>query len=332
MDVEEQLRHLPDPDPDAMERVWKRYRNTRRQTVSRPRVGWLLTAGVVAAALAGVYLRSGETTRRAVLASQEAPTTEAWSDQVQLLVDGRGEIVGKPKDAEIHWRAGTVTASVEPHAGNRLSVITEEARVDVLGTVFSVSRDAMGVRTSVERGRVKVTCTDGWSGEIGPEDGEKLCLPVRPELLLGRADALESAGASLEERRQTLDAGLERAKPGTAVAGELLFRRMQVRGEAGDLQGALEDVDRYLSEPRPRSVEVLRYAGWKALAGPSGCEEALPYLSRLELTGTPEDRVLLAECVAPDQPQQARTWLDDAVPRLQGAWLERAERLRATLD
>ena len=41
--------------------------------------------------------------------------------------------------------------------------------------------------------------------------------------------------------------------------------------------------------------------------------------------------MLLAECVAREQPQQARTWLDDALPQLDGEWRARAERLRATL-
>lgn len=295
-------------------------------------LGFGLAGLAVAAAALLVVVPGRESPRREVLAAVEAPVSRAWSDQVQLTVAGHGEIVGIEKDAEILWRSGTVTASVRPKSGNRLAVVTEEARVEVVGTVFSVSRDAMGVRTSVERGRVRVTCKDGWSGEIGPEDGEKLCLPVRPELLMGRADALEERGASVEARMEALDAGLKRADAGTAVAGELLFRRMQLRGETGDLNGSLKDADAYLAGAGPRAVEVQRYAGWKALAGPGGCEAALPYLSQLELTGSPEDRVLLAECVATDQPQQARTYLEDALPHLGDGWRQRAERLRDLLE
>ncbi len=333
-EVRDALKKLPEPEPEALERVWRRYRDTRaaRRSAwagwSRPAMG--LGMAVAAVALFGFWIVPRDPPRRVVIAAS-VPKVEDWSDEIRLTVEGKGEIRGTRKHAEIHWRSGTITASVKPRSGNRLAVVTEEARVEVVGTVFTVTRDALGVHTTVERGRVRVRCVEGWSGEIGPDDGEKVCLPVRPELLLGRADALEEAGAPAEVRLQTLDAGLARAEEGSQVAGELLWRRMLVREELGDIEGLLADADRYLHSPGARQVEVQRYAGWKALSMGGGCSQALPYLSALEHTGSAEDRVLLAECVAEAQPKHARTLLDDALPQLEGRWKERAMRLKETL-
>ena len=231
------------------------------------------------------------------------------------------------------WEAGTLRAEVEPHTGTGLSVLTEEARVDVVGTVFSVRRDALGVTTWVERGRVAVACTEGWAGELEPDDGPHTCLPVRPALLLGRADALLDAGAPSEEVLEALDLGLERAAEGSAVMGELLARRLEVLGSTERIDEALADADAYLALGGSRAIEVRRFAGWLALAQ-RGCEVALPYLEPLSGAGEPQDRILLAECLVSTEPGRARALLRGALEQLTappepiapGAeWVQRAQ-------
>lgn len=330
MDVRDHLRKLEEPDPAALDRVWQRFVRTRAEP-RRKSSGWLLApVGLAIAAAAVVWMRTPAPDRTVVLDAETEAAQHAWSEQIQLDYAGVGEIEGSDRDARIHWRSGTLTASVVPNSGTALTVVTDEARVQVVGTVFSVTRDRLGVTTSVERGKVAVTCTDGYEGHVTPESGPHTCLPTRPGLLLGRADALIDAGADAATRMRTLDLGLELAERDSATASELLVRRMQTRGELGDLEGVLTDAETYLAGPGSRRTEVLRYASYQAL-GERRCDRALPHLSELELIGTAQDRVLLAECLLADQPARARQLLEDAIPNLDTTWQQRAQRSLASL-
>lgn len=337
MDIKNHLNHLPEPDPESLDRVWRRYKESR-STADRRSFGWAtwgagatLVCAVAAAALF-VILPAADGQRHEVLASVDTMSTERWTDEVELSIEGRGEIAGTSKNAEIQWQSGTVTSSVRPKSGNQLKVVTEEAVVEVVGTVFSVTRDALGTSTRVDKGRVKVTCTGGWSGEIGPEDGTRVCLPVRSGALVGRFNKLKADGASLDAQLATLDAGLTKAAPGSAHEDQLLLGRLEVHGERGDVDQMLRDADAYLSRARSKEVDARQYVSRALLAAGNDCRRALPYLAELEHTGTAVDRVLLAECLLTQQPTRARTLLDDALPQLDGEWQARATALRGLLD
>lgn len=325
MDVRDTLRQLPEPDPEGEERVWQRFQATRRARPASRRWVWAgLGLGAAVAAVASLVLLTPEGSHTVVLAS-ESTASHDWSPQVDLSFEGQGEIAGTGKNAEIHWRSGTVTAEVEPNSGTHLTVITDEARVEVVGTVFSVTRDRLGVTTEVQKGKVAVLCTDGWEGLVTAETGPHTCLPTRPALLLGRADALLDQGAEPRVLMQTLDAGLAAAERDSAVASELLVRRMHAFGDQGSLDGVLKDAEAYLAGPGSRRTEVQRYAAYQALQA-RDCKTALPYLSALEIAGTPQDRVLLAECLTDTQPSRSRALLEDALPHLDASWQDRARR------
>lgn len=323
MDLKQELQKLPEPDPASLDRVWSRFQETRAQPERR--VPWALFAGggllLAAAAAVALLVRPGGT-HTVVL--EGAHVTHDWSEQIDLEFDGQGEIAGTARDAEIHWRSGTLNAHVVPNSHTKLAVITEEARVEVVGTVFSVTRDRLGVTTAVSKGKVSVTCTDGWEGFVTPESGAHTCLPTRPIQLLGRADALQDRGATPQELLQTLDLGLSLAERDSAVHSELLVRRMHTFGDLKDTAGVLRDAEAYLAGPGSRRTDVQRYAGYLALQE-GDCSVALPYLSALELTGTAEDRVLLAECLVESQPARASGLLSDALPHLDATWKARAE-------
>lgn len=330
MDAREHLKKLEEPDPDAVERVWKRFEHSRRAPQRRSS-GWVLAPTLVAVAAAAVFwVGQPQRDRTVLLRADTTAEQHAWSEQIQLDFAGTGEIKGSDRDAEIHWRSGTLTAEVTPNSATSLVVVTDEARVEVVGTVFSVTRDRLGVQTSVSKGKVAVTCKDGWSGHVTPQSGPHTCLPTRPGLLLGRADALLDQGAEPQVRMRTLDLALQLAERESATASELLVRRMHTRGELGDVQGVLQDAEAYLAGPGSRRTEVLRYAAYQAL-GTGTCDRALPHLSELELIGTPRDRVLLAECLVPTQPTRARQLLTDALPHLDAAWQQRANTTLAEL-
>ncbi|MEQ1564283.1 MAG: FecR domain-containing protein [Myxococcota bacterium] len=310
MDTRDYLRTLPEPDPAAIPRVWGRFRSTRSaaRAPSAWRWWWLAPTLGVAAAAAALVIGRPEAERSVALTEGSA----AFSDTVQLEVEGRGVIRGTSRDAVITWDAGALTAEVTPNTGTRLSIVTEEATVRVIGTVLSVERDALGVTVGVEHGRVEVQCADGWSGILTDGDPHHTCLPVRPGALLGRADLLHERGAPAAVVLDSVDLGLARAELGSAIEGELLARRIELRADAGSLEGVLSDVDRYLAVAgRPREADVRRIAARLVL--PTGCDRALPYLRPLGRSGTAEDRVVLASCLAASSPAEARQLALDAL-------------------
>jgi ferric-dicitrate binding protein FerR (iron transport regulator) len=303
MEVRDWLRTLPDPDPAAVSRVWSRYRETRKGPRDpSPRRWWLAPVGA-ALAVAALALWSGrDRPTRIELTSGTTP----FGATVSLTTDGRGAVSGTGRDVTVAWESGDVSVEVEPHTGTRLKVVTDEAVVEVVGTLFSVHRDALGATVGVTRGRVEVSCLDGWHGFLSPDEPAHTCVPVRPGALLGRADALKDRGAAADEILDALDRGLSAASPGSAVEGELLARRIDLRAGLAPTASVLADAERYLAgSDRPRATEVRRTASRLALAD-GGCPAALRWLEPLEATGTAEDRVVLASCLADADPARAR--------------------------
>ncbi|MEQ1508728.1 MAG: FecR domain-containing protein, partial [Myxococcota bacterium] len=196
METREMLERLPDPDPAAMARVWTRFEATRDADGAAQRWGWswkLPAAGLALTAVAAATLLA-VLPERARTVDLTSAGLHQWSEQIRLDLDGRGTATGTDQDLVVDWQSGTIRVEVEPHTGTKLSIVTDEGTIRVVGTVFSVRRDPLGVTTTVERGRVAVTCADGWSGEITVDDAHT-CLPTRAAALLGRADALIAADA-----------------------------------------------------------------------------------------------------------------------------------------
>ncbi|MEZ4315930.1 MAG: FecR domain-containing protein [Myxococcota bacterium] len=330
MDIRTELQKLPPPDPTAPDRVWQRYRESRGRTRCAMRWAVPLGLGLACAAAGLLWVGANDAERSEVrtvaIEVSQAPRQHEWSDVVALDVAGQGRVTGTDRNVEIAWESGTITAHVTPNTGTQLAVVTDEARVEVVGTVFSVTRNQLGVTTTVEKGRVKVACASGWEGFVTPTEGSRTCLPVRPALLLARADALSDQGASAEVLLDTLDRGVSLAEPGSVALGELLVRRMRVHGDAGAVEASLADARAYLAlGDGPRSVEVNRYAGWNAMSA-QGCAAALPFLAPLESAGTGADRVLLAECLASSDASRARALLESAVSDgLDATWSARAQ-------
>ena len=315
MDVKKALKQLPDPNPAGQVRVWDRFERSRAEQRGGLLSGWGLRAGApslallsTAALLVVALLPEGE--RSLVLDAAESGTV-AWSEQVDLSFSGTGSVSGTSRDLIVNWEAGTLRAEVEPNTGTGLSVVTEEAEISVVGTVFAVRRDALGVTTWVDRGKVEVRCADGPIQPLVPSDPPLTCLPTRPGMLLGRADALRDQGADAESILEALNRGIQ-ASDGRApeVHSELLARRMELLSAQGQVDAALEDADAYLAhdEGTGRSDEVRRFAGWLAL-GQRGCDRAVPYLEGLH---TPRDQILLGECLVDRQPDRARELLEAA--------------------
>ena len=112
------------------------------------------------------------------------------------------------------------------------------------------------------------------------------------------------------------------------MLGELLVRRMKRHGD--DIDAAIADAELYLDNDSGRSIEVRQFAAYLTIEH-QGCAAALGWLNDLHAAGSTEDSVVLAECLAPTDPDRARDLLHHALPSLDGVWSTRATRLLAVL-
>lgn len=197
--------------------------------------------------------------------TSEHLTERELTSAVRLGYQGAGTVSGTVRDPRIRWEAGTLDVAVAPGRGVALAVETDEAVVHVVGTAFTVTRDALGTAVAVTHGRVRVSCTGASTRELAA--GERVeCLPVRPAAWIGRAQALIARGRPTDEVLAAVDRGLGLAAPGDPAAGELVALRIRVLMEARRYADALAAAEAYLeSGATPRRPEVEELA--RALRG-----------------------------------------------------------------
>jgi ferric-dicitrate binding protein FerR (iron transport regulator) len=174
------------------------------------------------------------------------------TEHLRLLIHGEGELTGATDAPRIAWTHGALGVDVDPGQGVDLQITTAEADVAVVGTAFTVDRDARrGTRVSVRSGEVRAACRGAEPIELA-EGGELFC-PARAALL-GDARRLARDG---EHQAAVLAAsrGLGMGDSGPLV-GELLFVRMESRIAAGQLVEARADAETYLQTGGPRAATV----------------------------------------------------------------------------
>lgn len=296
MDIQQELRKMPEPDPEAIDRVRSKFRASRTERTPI-RATWLAPVLLMAAAAVLWIAVPRDAERELALNASGETQSLTWSDEVQLEFSGQGSVTGTSQDVKIDWEHGRIAVQVAPNTGTDLSIVTEEAIISVVGTAFTVERDRTGVTIEVTHGKVAVTCIqDDWSGHLVNTTGAKTCLPLTPVGLMARADVLQDRVAPAEQILHTLDIGLELAEAGTTEHGELLARRVSALTDLGERNKALADADAYLQAGHTtRKVEVQQSASRLALD--HGCDRAMPYLEPLQETGSAEDRVYYAECL-----------------------------------
>jgi hypothetical protein len=214
----------------------------------------------LAAALAAAVLLPGAPAPLSERLSAPAPTDRALTPHVALAYTGVGDVAGTERAPRIRWEAGTLDVDVTPRQGIDLSVETDEGTVRVIGTSFSVTRDAMGTTVAVSRGHVRVACGD--TGERDLRAGDQLeCPPVRAAGWIGRTQALMRAGRGADELLAAIDHGRALAAPDDPAAGELVAMRIRVLMESGRYEEALTAAEAYLaSSAAPRRDEVAKLA------------------------------------------------------------------------
>ncbi len=174
------------------------------------------------------------------------------SEHVRLLIHGEGDLGGATDAPRIAWSHGALGVDVDPGHGVDLQVTTAEANVAVIGTAFTVDRDARrGTRITVRTGQVRVLCLGAEPTEL--DNGGELLCPSRAALL-GDARRLARDGEHLSAITAATR-GLAMGADG-ALAGELLFVRLESRIAVGQVAEAKADAQAYLLTDGPRAASV----------------------------------------------------------------------------
>lgn len=300
------LRQLPELPRGAAERVEVRLRSslpfrTRPAGVLVPIVGGMAAAALVGAGVAAWVATRPEPTVDAPLAAELASPDRfavyAPGNGVAVSYSGTGAIGGSQAAPHFSWDLGTLHVEVPPGRGLDVRVETREAEVHVVGTGFSVQRDALGTRVDVRHGVVEVRCAGEAAASRVEAGSGRTCAPTSAAGLLARARRLGEVGASDAEIGATLDQALA-AGPDPAVAAELLAMRAERRAAAGDRAGALRDARAALDAGSGRRAELLQLGAAQALRS-TGCAGAAPWLDELAVVGTdPATLAWKAACAA----------------------------------
>ncbi len=279
------LEALPAPLPGAEARIQHKLARSLERERRPSRAVWAYavagasTFAAAAAVLLTMWWPSAPPTQGVgALASEEAWAARQF-EGVSLSYRGVGDVEGARKAPRIEWQRGVLNVEVTPDRGLDVQVQTREAEVRVVGTGFTVTRDALGTRVEVRHGVVETRCVGGEVQRL--EQGDVVtCAPESAAGLLGRAQALRSGGAPGDEVLSAIAAGRARAGSG-AVADELDALRVQVLADQGRPVEALAAARAALEGgATSRRAELIALSA--TLARPlGGCAMAAPWLVTL---------------------------------------------------
>ena len=244
-----------------------------------------------------VGLAAGLAAAGALLALRGSPApvsgplvTGELTQNVQLQVDGEGQAGGTSRSLSLHWAVGTLDVEVTPDQGVQLQVQTDEATVEVVGTGFRVSRDALGTAVSVRHGRVRTTGQGESARLLGP--GESwTCAPATAAGRLGRLRRLQEQGAPAEALLDEVGRALAAPDATGAVGAELLSVKLDALVALDRREEALALAEQLVALGGPRALDHRRVAARLHLARPGrpDCAAALPHLRALAEAGRLDD-------------------------------------------
>jgi len=308
------LRHLPGVAPGAEARVRARMAAPAPSGSRRP---WVYGGVTLAAAAAGLTVvvampEPGLAPVQAQLASDTERAELNPSPEVALAYQGAGSLEGTRQAPRIVWESGTVHVDVQPDQGIQLVVATPEAVVQVVGTAFAVTRDALGTQVQVDHGRVRVSCLDGAGSMLGAGE-HTTCLPTTAAAMLTRANALQDQGASPEQLLATVALALERHPEPSLVRNELQTLQIQALARLGRASQAYGLSQAYLAAGHELRRDGMLILTARLAHETGGCDAATPWFVQLaaEQPSVPT-LVKLADCQALVDPAAARDALEQA--------------------
>lgn len=142
----------------------------RRRNVRRPAVWWpSVVASAACLLLAAVWWRLGMAHPAAPVAAEPLAHVRTWPDgsRVELAAGARVREATAADQTALHLLAGALTATVRPHAPEKpFRVSTDQARVTVVGTVFTLACFPSRTELAVAQGRVHCALPDGTGVEV----------------------------------------------------------------------------------------------------------------------------------------------------------------------
>lgn len=257
----EAFRQHTAPDPTSLSRLQRSLRqHTGAPPPRRSRRALAVAAALVLAVGAGGLL---------LLSSKEPPTplsaplSAATMEQAQLTplvqasLQGDGALSGDTQSPRIDWQHGTLRLSVVPEQGIDLRVQTPDARVRVVGTVFTVEADRMGTEVRVERGEVEVTCAGSEPASL-TTDQTQFCWPQSAARLLNRVTAQSERGASAADILETISRGLAAPDLDALTAAQLRYRKIELLGQQGRFPEAAAESRAFLKSSPPLHAEAVQ--------------------------------------------------------------------------
>lgn len=263
----------------------------------------------------------------ALLLGRRDPPATLPLDHVALQMDGQGRVGGTRAHPEITWLDGTLAVEVEPDRGVHLVVSTPEARVEVVGTRFTVDRRALATTVQVTHGTVALRCSGGPEATL--TGAAATCLPEAPADLLIRLATLTQTGAGAAERLATADRGLSVAAADSPLRPELLAYRVKALIDQGTITEALSAAEAYLSTGHEaRRAALLSFVA-RTRYSEARCEaRAALERAAAELPAGPE-HLMLAACIVDQEPARARQLCEGAEGWAPPEWLAVARDVRA---
>jgi len=244
----------------------------------------------------------------------------AWGSGRATGVADRGRV-------SMALEAGSLELDVDPARELSVTVDTDEARVSVLGTRFTVSRSAVGTSVFVSRGRVEVAC-QGHDGVRVLSQGSRTTCLRNAGVGLGLALAHQRSGA-LDDGLRAVEEGLAHPDGEAATRAALVDLQVELLFALGRVEEALAAVDSTLAGPVALHHDTwTRAAAWGLERG--DCEAARPALEALHAAGVAAATAHLARCLAPEDPEGARALLRSALDA--GASGRARTRLEAELE
>ncbi len=302
-------------DMDRARARWRASGPERRRELrlwrSPGRLGLAAAALAAAAALYVPIAPVGVDPGTPVVLSGEAVELELREG---VHISGAGEAVlsGGRGDRRVALEGGSLHFEVTPDAGLSLEVETAEGRVAVVGTVFDVSRDALGTAVAVERGVVQVDCEGGEAHLL--RAGERaVCRSA-----LGYLERGKAAGGDPEAVLEAI-AGAASLPATPAVRAALDALRLSALGRAGRHAEVLAGARAWLADGErvaayPEESAALRRLAARSADQLGGCEEAMPWLESLRGGGAEGvDLYRYGVCLSQSDPVAARAALEDAL-------------------
>jgi len=300
-DLEEQGNWTPSADLVAeVRRKAEASATAQAQRPSNKRTWMLAPVALAAAALLVWFLFPTDVT------PQTGPlVATGWTDgkaheHVAFTFLGEGKVISPH---EIQWSDGELRVHVTPEQGIDLRVMTEEAVIRVVGTMFTVVRNAQGTQVTVDKGQVEVTCSAGSAHQLAAGHEERC--PRSAAAALGWA--VEELGESGSRVLTIADRGLRLPQEDPAVTAELHMLRARTLLDSEQFPESIAAAEDILSLGETARTADAHHIAARAAVALDDCTTALPHLEALTLSDQSEavPLVLLADCVVRDEPARA---------------------------